>query len=159
MHDFPEWRMKSPVYKINSVTTSATSINKVANFDCIAQVINHPALKKKEKKKVGGEGSHFSISWAFPSFLIFCSVPQNIAFSQSVYDYVFKRNLHNTKNLCRKIKTCAGPTSDRCRSSAFSNQSSSVVALVLTETFSLTLHKHITLFGYTDYLLQVTFKY
>jgi len=35
-------RMKSPVYKINSVTTSATSINKVANFGCIAQAINHP---------------------------------------------------------------------------------------------------------------------
>lgn len=78
--------MKSPVYKINSMTTSATSINKVENFSCIAQAINHPSLSKKKKK---GRGGHFSISWAFPAFLFF-SVPWNITFSQFVYSYVLK---------------------------------------------------------------------
>lgn len=73
------FRMKSPLYKINSVTTSATSINEVGNFGCIAQTINHPSLKKKKKKGGGSRERQFSISWSFPSFSFF-SVPQNIAF-------------------------------------------------------------------------------
>lgn len=89
-------RVKSPEYKINSVTTSATSINKVANPDCIAKAINHH-LKKKKKEIKGnqrGEGN-FSISWAFSSFS-FC-LPQNTAFSLFAYNYVLKDHVERSK--------------------------------------------------------------
>lgn len=76
---FPEWSMKSLEYKINSVTTSARSINKVANFGCIAQAINHLPLKKEERKK-----RHFSISPAFPSFLFFFFLKFSCATEHSV---------------------------------------------------------------------------
>lgn len=68
-------RMKSPVYKINSMTTSATSINKVANFGCIALEINHPPLKKK------AEGGKALLHFVGISLFFIFSVPQNSIFT------------------------------------------------------------------------------
>lgn len=98
-------RMKSPVHKINSVTTSGTSTNKVANSDCFAKAINHQSEKKKntktnnqtkKKKQTATKGAkallHFG---AFSSFL-FC-LTQNIAFSLFVYNYVLKIYIERSK--------------------------------------------------------------
>lgn len=150
MHDFQN---KAPVYKINSVTTPATNINKVANFGCIAQAINHHPLKKNKIKKPKKKTKN-------PTLLHFLGISLFFIFSCAT-EYSVQlciKNLCSIKNLSRKIKTYIGPTSARCRSSGFPHHPSSVVVVVL-KLFPLTLHKYMTLGRVNCLFIASYFKY